>query len=484
VLRARDGKTIVDRAGATTESDDPLVPTLRRLMADFRSPYVPELPRFTGGAVGFLGYDTARWFEPVPLGREIDGPLRDSDDAGFMVFDTVLAFDHVQHRLLLIANARITGDEDLESLYQFACAKIEFLERRARARALRRTRAVGRSPSRLQSNLTREAFESAVRQAKEHIAAGDIYQVVLSQRFEAASRRPVHRLSRAAAREPVALHVLHPHGRPGHRRLVARDARAGRGAARRDASDRRARGRAGAASEEDLRLAEELKRNEKERAEHVMLVDLGRNDLGRVCEYGSVRVPQFMALERYSHVMHLVSIVEGKLADDAIGSTRWCPASRRAPCRGAEGARHGDHRGARAEPAGHLRRRGRLPRLRRQPRFLHHHPHDRHRGPASPTCRPAPASWPTRTRRRSTRRRATRRARSCGRWSSRKRGCDVVFVLDNYDSFTFNLVQYLGELGAEVQVRRNDQVTLDEIAGLRPSHIVIRRDPGGRRTRG
>ena len=137
----------------------------------------------------------------------------------------------------------------------------------------------------------------------------------------------------------------------------------------------------GATTDEDERLAEELKRNEKERAEHVMLVDLGRNDLGRVCEYGTVRVPQFMALERYSHVMHLVSIVEGHAG-------RGRRSARRAGAcfpgghglRRAEGARDGDHRGPRADAARHLRRRRRLSRLRRQPRLLHR---------AS-----APSSWP------------------------------------------------------------------------------------------
>ena len=125
----------------TTESADPLIPALRKLMADFRSPYVPELPRFTGGAVGYLGYEAAAWFEPVPMAATLDGPAAGADLAGFMIFDTVLAFDHVQHRLLIIANARITGDEDLESLYQFACAKIAFLEKE-----LERTLSVTTSP--------------------------------------------------------------------------------------------------------------------------------------------------------------------------------------------------------------------------------------------------------------------------------------------------------------------------------------------------
>src|SRR6184192_615175 len=127
ILTSSGERTTIERAGVKTEGDRPFIETLRRLMADFRSPFVPDLPRFTGGAVGYLGYGAASWFEPVlgDLGAAADG----ADQAGFMLFDTVLAFDHVQHRILLIANARISADDDLESLYQFACAKIQFLER-------------------------------------------------------------------------------------------------------------------------------------------------------------------------------------------------------------------------------------------------------------------------------------------------------------------------------------------------------------------
>src|SRR5262249_48793429 len=182
ILRARDGRTTIERAGKLTESDRPFIDTLRRLMADFRSPFVPGLPRFTGGAVGYLGYGAASWFEPVlgDLGTASDG----SDTAGFMLFDTVLAFDHVQHRILIIANARITADEDLESLYQFACAKIAFLERELE-RSLSHGISVLATALQLRSNYTQEAFERQVRTAKDRIAAGEIYQVVLSQRFEA-----------------------------------------------------------------------------------------------------------------------------------------------------------------------------------------------------------------------------------------------------------------------------------------------------------
>ena len=182
ILKARDGKTTIDRGGSIVESDRPFVETLRRLMTDFRSPFVPDLPRFTGGAVGYLGYGAASWFEPV-LG-DLSGAIDGSDQAGFMLFDTVLAFDHVQHRILIIANARITADDDLESLYQFACAKIQFLERELE-RNLSRGERTPRNGLELRSNQSREQFEQNVRAAKEYIAAGDIYQVVLSQRFEA-----------------------------------------------------------------------------------------------------------------------------------------------------------------------------------------------------------------------------------------------------------------------------------------------------------
>ena len=115
ILRGRNGQTVMERAGVTTDAEKPFVDTLRELMNSFQSPFVPGLPRFTGGAVGYFGYETSAWFEPTAA-RAGAGPSV-GDDAGFMVFDTVLAFDHVQHRILLISNARISPDEDLRSLY-------------------------------------------------------------------------------------------------------------------------------------------------------------------------------------------------------------------------------------------------------------------------------------------------------------------------------------------------------------------------------
>jgi anthranilate synthase component 1 len=313
ILSSRKGRTIIERGGSTTDSDRPFVETLRSLMADYRSPFVPDLPRFTGGAVGYFGYGASTWFEPIlgNLGSADDG----ADDAGFMLFDTVLAFDHVQHRILIIANARITPDDDLQSLYQFACAKIQFLERELE-RSLSHGHPAGGPALDVQSNYTQEGFETHVRQAKEHIAAGDIYQVVLSQRFEA-----------DVAADPFTVYRALRHVNPSPYMYFIRMAGVsvagsspemlvrveGSRVETHPIAGTRPRGKN---AEEDLRLAEELKRNEKEKAEHVMLVDLGRNDIGRVSKYGSVRVPQFMGLERFSHVMHLTSIVEGQLAED------------------------------------------------------------------------------------------------------------------------------------------------------------------------
>jgi anthranilate synthase component 1 len=313
ILSSRKGRTIIERGGSTTDSDRPFVETLRNLMADYRSPFVPDLPRFTGGAVGYFGYGASTWFEPIlgNLGSADDG----ADDAGFMLFDTVLAFDHVQHRILIIANARITPDDDLQSLYQFACAKIQFLERELE-RSLSHGHPPGGPALDVQSNYTQEGFETHVRKAKEHIAAGDIYQVVLSQRFEAdvaADPFTVYRALRHVNPSPYMYFI-----RMGGVSVAGSSPEMlvrveGSRVETHPIAGTRPRGKS---AEEDLRLAEELKRNEKEKAEHVMLVDLGRNDIGRVSKYGSVRVPQFMGLERFSHVMHLTSIVEGQLAED------------------------------------------------------------------------------------------------------------------------------------------------------------------------
>jgi anthranilate synthase component 1 len=312
IVRGRDGETTLEQAGVRTSRSGPFIETLRSLMAEFQSPFVADLPRFTGGAVGFLDYDAAEWFEPSVALKK---PAADRDQSGFMVFDTILAFDHVKHRILAIANARLRPGEDLRALYDFASAKIDFLERELE-RNLSRTRRPPPAELTVTPNQSREQFEGAVRTIQEQISAGEVYQAVLSQRFDTEVAAPpfdVYRALRHINPSPYMFFI-----RMGKEAIIGASPEMlvrveGRHIETHPIAGTRRRG---TTPDEDQRLAEELRRNEKEKAEHVMLVDLGRNDLGRVAEVGSVRVPQFMTLERYSHVMHLVSRVEGKLADD------------------------------------------------------------------------------------------------------------------------------------------------------------------------
>jgi anthranilate synthase component 1 len=317
VVRGRSGETTIEQAGTTTTRPEPLIATLRGLMAEFSSPTVSDLPRFTGGAVGYFDYDTAEWFEPSVTRREasLDGSDRsEREPAGFMVFDTVLAFDHVKHRILAISNARVRPGEDLRSLYDFAVAKIGFLERELDRNL---SRGAHRDPSALvlEANQSQASFESSVRTIQEHIASGEVYQAVISQRFDARTSAPpfdVYRALRHVNPSPYMFFI-----RMGGQSIIGASPEMlvrveGTHVETHPIAGTRRRG---VTPDEDQLLAEELRRSEKERAEHVMLVDLGRNDLGRVCKVGSVRVPQYMALERYSHVMHLVSRVDGQLAE-------------------------------------------------------------------------------------------------------------------------------------------------------------------------
>jgi anthranilate synthase component 1 len=314
VLRGRGGKTTIEEAGSIAEHDEPFLDVLRRVMAEFTAPFIANFPRFTGGAVGYLDYDTAEQFEPSVRLRKPLSP--DRDQAAFMLFDTVLAFDHVKHRILAIANARIRPGEDLRSLYDFACARIGFLERELERGLSRPERRASRGLD-IRANQTREQYEAAVRKIQEDIAAGEIYQAVLSQRFDTTTSAPpfdVYRALRHINPSPYMFFI-----RMGADAIIGASPEMlvrveGTHVETHPIAGTRRRG---ATPEDDQALAEELRRNEKERAEHVMLVDLGRNDIGRVAKVGTVRVPQYMVIERYSHVMHLVSRVDGTLADEA-----------------------------------------------------------------------------------------------------------------------------------------------------------------------
>ena len=317
VIRSRGNVTLVEERGCVRTVDVPFLSHLRSVMGDYQAPLVPELPRFTGGAVGFLGYEAAGWFESSldALWTKSGEASSREDGAGFMLFDTILAFDHVKHRILVIANARVGPDTDLGMAYELATAKIHFLEQEL-DRTLSEPVPPDTATGLVTSNTTQEAFEEAVRRAKEHIAAGDIYQVVLSQRFEtevAGDPFTVYRALRHVNPSPYMYFL-----RMGPLSIVGSSPEMlvrveGREVVTHPIAGTRPRGRD---DEHDASLAEELQQSEKERAEHVMLVDLGRNDIGRVSRYGTVQVTRYMELERYSHVMHLVSKVEGQLRED------------------------------------------------------------------------------------------------------------------------------------------------------------------------
>jgi anthranilate synthase component 1 len=280
---------------------------LQNEMDRFPAVRVPNAPRFTGGLVGFLGFESVRFFEPTLKSRMKRASI---PDGIYMLADTIVAFDHARRSIFLIANV-------LDGNTAAANQKLDSIESRIQ-QPLPPAPKIEIVPSKIKSNHTQGTYEDMVRSAKENILAGDIFQVVLSQRFTRQTSVEPFDVYRAVRRlnpspymfffdfgtvdgEPLYLCGSSPE------MFVRLE---GRTASLRPIAGTRPRGKDNAA---DDALAQELLADPKERAEHVMLVDLGRNDLGRVCEYGTVRVSDFFTVEKYSHVMHIVSHVEGKL---------------------------------------------------------------------------------------------------------------------------------------------------------------------------
>ncbi len=280
---------------------------------------LPNLPAFVGGAVGYFSYDAVRYLERLP------GAPPDSlgvPEAYFAVTDTLVVFDHLRHKVLVISLVDAAGLRDVEgegfaAAYRRAADDLRRISERLSAPLARGAILPGSGSFGISSNFTREAYEEAVEKAKEYIRAGDAFQIVPSQRFaaEVGDLDPLllYRGLRTVNPSPYMTYLKlgglslvgaspEPLVRVEGRRVMTRPVAGTRGR--------------GASPEEDAGLAEELLADEKERAEHVMLVDLGRNDLGRVSEVGSVELASFMEVERYSHVMHIVSTVEGNLRKD------------------------------------------------------------------------------------------------------------------------------------------------------------------------
>jgi anthranilate synthase component 1 len=289
---------------------DPL-DALKRLMGEYHPVEVESLPRFFGGAVGYLAYDMVRFFERLP-----DQTVDDLNvpDAMFMITDTLVIFDHMLQKIKVVSNALVDGPP--EKAYQEAIAKIEQLIARLRQPLPPRpTRPVSLEAPTLTSNFTKEAYERVVERAKEYIRAGDIIQVVPSQRFEApmgVEPFDIYRALRTVNPSPYMFYLKFR-----DLKLVGSSPEVnvrleGSLIELRPLAGTRRRGRDPV---EDIAIATELMHDPKERAEHIMLVDLGRNDVGRVAKIGSVKVTELLQVEKYSHVMHLVSHVVGELAD-------------------------------------------------------------------------------------------------------------------------------------------------------------------------
>ncbi len=319
-----DSVGTVVQAGETStfEFSDPLT-SLGDLLGSFQSVPMPgfSLPRFTGGAVGYLAYESIRYFEPRV--QPAKGPGLQLPDGRFMIVDTLLVFDHIARTIRIISQVHLDGDGSLETAYAAALARIDAIEAKLRG-PLPELPAGGAPVStpaaeRRQSNTSAERYFQNVRTAKEYIAAGDIFQVVPSQRVDLptpAHPFTIYRALRMVNPSPYMIYldfIDHQVIAASPELLVRLEDGV---VTNHPIAGTRPRGET---PELDDALAVELLADPKERAEHIMLVDLGRNDVGRVSKPGSVRVPQLMEVEKYSHVMHLVTHVEGDLAPDKTG---------------------------------------------------------------------------------------------------------------------------------------------------------------------
>ncbi len=287
------------------------IESLKTFMSQFHVYRDPDLPRFFGGAVGYLSYDMVRFMETLPDKNPDDLNL---PDMYFMLTDTFLIFDHVQRKIQIVSNAHIEAGVSPEKAYQEAVDKIDNLVRLLRepSPALP-TPSTESKPLEFKSNFNKDDFEKAVEASKEYIKAGDIFQVVLSQRFEAEIHVPpfdIYRALRSINPSPYMYYLkfddLILAGSSPEILVREEDGLL----QLRPIAGTRPRGKT---AEEDNLLIADLLADPKECSEHIMLVDLGRNDLGRVSAYGTVKVTDLMVIEKYSHVLHIVSNVEGRL---------------------------------------------------------------------------------------------------------------------------------------------------------------------------
>jgi anthranilate synthase component I len=317
VFRYANGACVLEsRNRLLWEERDP-VTFLRTRMERFHAVRLPGLPPLAAGAIGYFSYDMVRLIERLPKRLRDDIGLY---DAMLAFYHGIIAFDHVQHRLWIVRNVYTEGEGSLRAKYNAAVREIrrtrQLLEERVPAEQPRKGIKKRQTPLRVDSNFRREEYLAAVRKAKNYIRAGDIFQVVFSQRFSVKTKAEpfqIYRELRALNPSPylffLQMNDVAVVGSSPEMLVKVQ----GRDVFYRPIAGTRRRGKDEA---EDQRLEKEMLASEKERAEHIMLVDLGRNDLGRVCEYGTVKAEKLLTVERYSHVMHLVSSLRGRLRDD------------------------------------------------------------------------------------------------------------------------------------------------------------------------
>jgi anthranilate synthase component 1 len=308
-----DGKTVeLENDHVTEILDQPYFEALKELTTQHSEPEIPDLPRLSGGAVGFSSYDTVREVEQLgnPPEEDVEIP-----EAIWAFYDEVFAFDHVKQQVIIIKTVFIDGDEDADFLYEQAQNRLDELEELVYQQG-QTSASFSIDPDALTSNISQPQFEQMVEQAKEYIYEGDIFQVVLSQRFEtdfSGDRFMLYRALRMVNPSPYLFFLDFDDfalvgSSPEVLVRVQDDT-----AQLLPIAGTRPRGKT---PEEDLELEQDLKNDPKEIAEHVMLVDLGRNDLSRVCKPTTVKPVREQVIERYSHVMHIVSDVKGELAED------------------------------------------------------------------------------------------------------------------------------------------------------------------------
>ena len=330
VIQAWDRHVLINdlRTGETQELDveDPFA-LLEEYVNRYRAPHVPGLPRFCGGAVGYAGYDTVRYVERLDQAPPDDRHL---PDLSFAFYDRMVIFDHINKTIAVVAHAHI-DPQDPQKNYAEACGRVDALVKALGAPAhempLIDIVTGGMVERSVQSNFPQGGYEKAVEKAKEYIRAGDVFQVVLSQRFVAeakASPFDIYRTLRVVNPSPFLFYVR----AGGDLTLVGSSPEImvrveGDEVTIRPLAGTRRRGKT---ADEDKALAAELLADPKERAEHIMLVDLGRNDVGRIARYGTVTISDVMHVERYSHVMHISSNVTGKLqpGKTAFDALRAC----------------------------------------------------------------------------------------------------------------------------------------------------------------